>query len=151
MKKEYAIVTTLGFFLLAYLLDYFAGPVAIPIKSPFLFLQNIYLTEFPFTAVAIGLRSMAIVASLVILFSALGIKDLVKALIIFILAILFNLYAIQQLATGARVTPIQWTLSFAFAGVMAIVPIVIFLLKGIVTSLHQSLTGSPPTQLPPGN
>jgi hypothetical protein len=146
MKKEYLIVTTVGLFALAYALDYFAGPVTIPAKNPFIIGQLISL--YPFSYVGIGSRAIAIMLSTALILSVAE-SGLTKAIVGFFLAGLFELYAIQQLATLAKVTTTQWTLSFAYGGLLMAFPIVYFLISGILKSLHSKLAGGEKPQSNP--
>ena len=138
MKKEYLVVTTLGLFALAYALDYFAGPVSISVKNPFVLGNTI--DKYPFTTVGIIARSFAIMFSVTLILS-LASSSFAKAIVAFFLAGLFELYAIQQLATASRMTTVQWTLSIAYGGLLLIIPIIYYLISGVVTGLHRSLTG----------
>jgi hypothetical protein len=139
MKKENFLVVVAALYILAYVLDHLAGPVSIIVKNPFAFLSSVYLTKFPFTAVAIGSRPLALTFSLILLFSFVNGAYFIKALVFFFLGTLAELYAVQQIATGMRMTPIQWTLSFAYSGLILIIPIIYYLLRGMVGSLHSTI------------
>jgi hypothetical protein len=132
MKKEIQIVITAGLFILAYVLDYFAGPVRITVKNQIAFLAPAVLSVYPLTAVAIFSRAIALLFSVLIGLSIIKEKYFVKIIILFFLGILAELYAIQQLATSMKTTTIQWTLSIAYTGAGFVFPIVIFLILGIV-------------------
>lgn len=141
MKKEYTAVVTISFFLLAYVLEALSGKVVFPpMASPAAFLNPTVLNKFPFTATAIAIRTVALVLSLLLVLSFTEIKKYIKAGIVFVLAFLFELYAIQQLATGARTTPLEWTLSFSYAGVVLTPIIIFFLIAGIFEAAHKALT-----------
>lgn len=144
MKKEYLIVTIFGLFVLAYVLDYFAGPLNLPVKNPFVVAHLV--SKYPFTAVGIAARAIAIMLTTTLIISLAG-SGMVKAITGFFVAGLFELYAIQQLATAAKVTTTQWTLSFAYGGLLMIIPIVYFLITGLLTSLHSKLSSEEKTGL----
>lgn len=148
MKKEYSLVIAIALFIIAYAIDRFAGPVSISIKSPLAFLSPVYLTKFPFTGVAITLRSLAIIMSVVLLLSFIENKFFIKAIVLLCLGALAELYAVQQLATGMRTTTIQWTLSFSYAGMAFILPFAYYILRGIIESLHSKLV-QPEKPTPP--
>jgi len=131
MKKENILLLAAGFIILAYVLDYFAGPVSITVKNHLVFLAPAILSKFPLTAVAIGIRTLGLILANLLLFSLIKDKYFVKAIGLFCLAVVAELYAIQQLATGARMTPIQWTLSFGYFGILLVVFIVFYIVKGL--------------------
>lgn len=140
MKKEHWLSTGAVLFLISYLIDHFSGAVNIVIKNPFLFINQTYLTKFPLTALAIGFKALGLLIGIMLILSFIEKLFLVKAGIVIFLAILGELYAIQQTATGMRTTPIQWTLAFAYAGVLFVIPLIYYLIKGIVTSLYSKLS-----------
>jgi hypothetical protein len=140
MKKENFLVVVAALYILAYVLDHLAGPVLISVRNPFAFLSMSYLSKFPFTAVAIGSRTLALFFSLVLLFSFVEGKYFIKAAIFFFLGVLAELYAVQQIATGMRTTPIQWTLSFAYAGAILLLPALYQLLRGFLGGVHSSFS-----------
>lgn len=141
MKKEYTAVVAISLFLFAYVLEALSGQVTFPVlTSPFAFLNPAVLNKYPFTATAIAIRTAAIVISVVLVLSFAQIKKHLKAVIVFVLGILLELYAIQQLATGMRVTPLEWTLSFAYSGVLFAPLVVFFLIAGAFEAAHKALT-----------
>lgn len=147
MKKEYTAVVAISLFLLSYILEALAGQVRFPaLTSPFAFLNPAILNIYPFTATAIAIRTAAIVISLLLIMSFVQIKKHLKATIIFVLGVLSELYAIQQLATGMRTTPLEWTLSFAYSAVLFAPIVVFFLIAGAFEAAHKALTKSEPIQ-----
>ena len=140
MKKEYLLITVAGLFLASYVLNYFAGPVVISVKNPLQFLTTASLSKYPFTAVEIGLRTLALFLSLILVFSLMEKNYFLKAIISLIVGTLEILYAIQQIATLSRLTPIQWTLSFAYAGLTLLPAIVYYLIRGVIEGVFIRLT-----------
>lgn len=141
MKKEYLLITALLLFLLATILDSFAGPVALAgIRNPLTFLSGKYLTLYPFTATAIAVRTGALLLSTVLLFSTVEKKYGLKALVLTGVAVLAELYAIQQIATGTKITTIQWTLAIAYAGMTAVIPVIYFLVRALIDWMYTLLT-----------
>ncbi len=137
MKKEYFLVTAFAFFILAYVLDYFAGPISFALTTPLTFLTKSYLNSYPLTAFAVAIRALGIFISLLLLFSVVEKQYFVKAFTIFVIAVLAELYAVQQIATGMRTTSIQWTLSISYAGMILISAIIYYLIAGIIYSVSQ--------------
>ena len=144
MKKEYLFLVVVGFFIASYVLNFLAGPVSIALKSPFQFLTAVSLSKYPFTAVEIALRTIALFLSLILILSLMEKNYLLKAVIVLIAGALGILYAIQQIATATRVTPIQWTLAFCYAGFLSLPMIIYYLIRGAVEGAYQGLTKSKP-------
>jgi len=88
-------------FLLSYLIDKLAGPVAITVKAPIAFLTSPYLLDtYPFTATAILIRTVAIFISIMLIMSLFQRKYFSKVIILLFVGVLAEFFAIQQLATG---------------------------------------------------
>lgn len=132
MKKEFIAIGILGLFILGYVLDYVAGPISIVIKSPLEFLDPTVLSRFPFTTVSIGIKTLALFSAIILIFSFAKKKFLLKSVLILFVAALFELYSIQQLATGMMIIPIQWTLTLSSTGLLLLIPAVIYFLIGII-------------------
>lgn len=132
MKKEHFLIVAVSLFVLAYVLDFVAGPVSFNIKTPFSFLDPLIIGKYPLTTVAIGARTLAITISIVLFLSLLGGFYFSKAVTVIFLGVMFGLYGIQQVATGTRTTTIQWTLSLVYAGVFLLVPTVYYTIRGLV-------------------
>jgi len=140
MKKEISLVTAAGFFLLAYILDFIAGPTSFTVKNPIVFLSHEWLGRFPLTAVAIGVRTIALFLTIVLSLSFIKRKYFIKAFLSFATGGIGILYAIQQLATGNRVTTIQWTLTIAYTSFVLFALVAFYILKGILISLKEGLS-----------
>lgn len=135
MRKEIVFVITALLFLLAYVLDYFAGKLSLSIISPIAFLNQGYFTLYPMTFVAVMVRSAAIMLSVTLILSMMERQYFIKLGIIAFLAFIAEIYAFQQLATGATITPLLWTLAISYAGVMLIVPMIFYVFAGIANFL----------------
>lgn len=140
MKKEYSLVTAAVFFLISYLIDRLAGAVHIVAKNPLIFITKSVYLDYPFTSFAIALKTLGLFIMVVLLLSFIEKAYFTKASIVFFLAFFGELYAIQQTATRGTTTPIQWTLAFAYTGILLVIPIIYYFLKGLVLSLHSSLS-----------
>lgn len=151
MKKEYLFLVVVGFFLASYVLNFLAGPVIISLKSPFQFLLAANLAKYPFTAVEIALKTIALALSLILILSLMEKNYLLKAVIVLIAGAMGILYAIQQIATSTRVTPIQWTLAFAYAGFLLSPAIIYYLIRGVVEGAYEGLTKNKPRHQAPSS
>lgn len=137
MKKEYLGVTICALFLLSYVLDYLAGPFSVTITNPFIFLDQ-QMATYPFTTAAIAIKTLGLLLSMIFILSFVEKKYFVKAIVSFFIAALFEFYAIQQLATGQQLIPVQWTLSLAYAGVTLIILTITYIIIGIVTGIYRT-------------
>lgn len=135
MKKEIVFVITALLFLLAYVLDYFAGKLSLQIASPIAFLNQSYFTLYPMTFVAVIVRSIAIMLSVTLILSVMERQYFVKIGISAFLAFIAEIYAFQQLATGATITPLLWTLAISYGGAMLVIPIIFYIFVGIANFL----------------
>ncbi len=132
MKKEYFIFLIIGLVIFGYVLDSISGPVFLTIRNPFLFLSSDILSIYPLTAVSIGAKTLAIIVAAPLALSLINRQYILKSVVLFVLAAVLVLYAVQQFATGLRTTSVQWTLAFAFAGVGLLIPSVSYLLIGLL-------------------
>ena len=135
MKKEITFVITALLFLLAYVLDYFAGKLSLSIISPVAFLNQGYFTLYPMTFVAVIVRSVAIMLSVTLVLSIMERQFFTKLGISAFLAFIAEIYAFQQLATKATITPLLWTLAISYGGALLIVPMVFYIFAGIANFL----------------
>ena len=139
MKKEYTIVLAILLFIGSYAIDSITGPVGISVKNPIVFLSSDILLKLPLTGLSVGLKTVGIIITTLLLFSIMEKKYFTKTLISVILAIVAIFYSIQQLASGGRVTSIQWTLSFAYSGIILVGVALLFLVAGILNLVHSTL------------
>jgi hypothetical protein len=139
MKKEYFAITVAGLIIFGYALDSISGPVSLAITNPFLFLDSDILSTYPLTAVSIGVKTLAIIIAGPLILSLISKKYILKSIILFVASAILVLYAIQQLATGLRITPIQWTLSFAFSSIGLLIPCIFYLLLGLLKGTKKVL------------
>ncbi|QQG41620.1 MAG: hypothetical protein HYV90_05710 [Candidatus Woesebacteria bacterium] len=143
LSKEIWLVVAFVAFLLAWLIDRLAGPVSIAVGNPIAFLSSSrLLNTYPFTATAIIIRTLAIFISAMLILSLFNRKYFTKAVVLFFICVLAEFFSIQQLATGFRVTTIQWTLSIAYASLILGVGIVWLILMGIWASFNKETTST---------
>ncbi|PJC22674.1 hypothetical protein COV28_02160 [candidate division WWE3 bacterium CG10_big_fil_rev_8_21_14_0_10_48_23] len=143
MEKEYWVVVAISLFVLSSALESFAGPVQLEIANPFAFLSQNYLSVYPLTAAAIGVRALALLVSALLVVSLIEKQYFLKAAILLAVGMVAEAYAVQQLATGMEFTPIQWTLSLAYAGILLLPAILCYFLMGVLGGLSTRLSGEP--------
>lgn len=129
--EVWVVVAAIGF-LLAWLIDRFAGPVTITVESPVAFLKSTtLLNRYPFTAAAVVIRSLAVFISVMLTLSFVEKNYFSKAIFLVFVGLLGEFYAIQQLANGFKLTTIQWTLAIAYGSLLLTLGVVGLILKGI--------------------
>lgn len=141
MKKEYLVLATACLFVFAYILSYLAGPVTIQVsRTPYSFLfDQMSLQRLPLTSFEILVRSIALLFSIGLIFSLIEKKYFVKAIIIFIVGLLAQLYAIQQIMMKGTLTTMQWTLPISYAGILCLLLVVYYIFQGVVYGLSDKL------------
>ncbi len=138
VSTEVWLVIAAVAFLISYLIDRIAGPVNIAVGNPIAFLSSTtLLSRYPFTVTAIVIRTAALFISSMLIIGIVEGKYFTKAIFLFVIGLLSEFFAIQQLATGFRITTIQWTLSIAYGSLLLTFGIVAMILKGIWTSFNQ--------------
>jgi hypothetical protein len=68
-------------------------------------------------------------------------QHLAKGSILLVISGLTQLYALQELITNAQVLPLEWTISITLAGIMLLIPSVIYYIKGFFATLHEKIVG----------
>jgi hypothetical protein len=132
IKTEVWVTIAAVGFLISWFIDRVTGPIAIMIGNPIAFLASpIILNKYPFTATGIIIRTFALFISSMLAISIVKQKYFTKALILLIVGLVAEFFAIQQLATGFRVTTIQWTLAISYGSLILVLGIIWMILKGI--------------------
>ena len=140
MKKEYLFVFIAGLFLLAYVLEAVVNPLALNLATPYDYLSHALLARYPFTTTTILIRAVALFLAPVWLFSLLSGYHSLKGVIFLVVAGLAQLYAIQEIATGAQVIPLEWSLSLSLAGLALLLPAALQILLGLAHKTVRKLT-----------
>jgi len=141
MKKETILVIIIGLFLLSYVLDAVVPPLKVPLANPFEFLNPKLLALYPFTTASVVIKGIGIFLSPLLIFSVFEGKGTIKGAVLLVLIGLMELYALQDVATRARVVPLEWSLSLSVAGLALLLPTVWYFVTGAVGSLHKQLGG----------
>lgn len=138
IKTEVWITIAAIAFLVSWLIDSITGPISIMFNNPIAFLTSkIILQKYPFTATGIVIRTFALFVSSMLAMSLIKQKYFTKALALFLVGLVAEFYAIQQLATGYHLTTIQWTLSIAYASLTLIIGIFYLILMGIWSAFNK--------------
>jgi hypothetical protein len=141
MKKENVIIVIIGLFLFSYVLDAVVNPLDLDLPTPYHYLHSKYLTVYPFTTASIIIRAIGIFLTPLLLLSFTEGHYTAKGAILLVLISLMQLYALQDLATGAAVVPLEWALSISLSGLALGFPAIWYFFVGGLSWLHKSLGG----------
>ncbi len=135
ISKEILFVIICGLFLLAYVLEAVVNPLKIKLPSPYGFITDGYYLKYPFTAVVVGIRGLAIFLIPLFLYSFFSGAYYIKATISLVLAGLMQLYSLQEVATGTTITPLEWSLSLSIAGIAILLPTIYYFCLGLLRNM----------------
>jgi len=140
IPKEYVLLIIIGLFLLAYVLEATVDPLAAQLATPYEFLNSEYFTKFPFTTATILLRGLAIFWTPLFLLSFIKGAHSGKGGTLLVVSALFQLYALQEVASGTTLVPLEWSISLALGGAALLLPMLIFFLLGMFKGAKDSVT-----------
>ncbi len=141
MKKEYTLIFIVGLFLLAYVLDAVVEPLSVVLTSPYQYINSDIFSQYPFTGASIVIKALGIFLTPLFFLSFMEKQYTAKGLILLIVAGLTQLYGVQELATGAKLLPIEWTVSLALGGVALLAPMVLYFIRGTFYSVSKTIVG----------
>lgn len=139
IAKEYQLLIIGGLFLLAYVLEALVNPLTIKLATPYSFLAPTTLLKYPFTTTVIVIKSVAIFWTPLLLLSFVQHAYAAKGSVLLVLAGLLQLYSLQEIATGAKIIPLEWSLAFSVAGILLLLPTVIFFIQHGVSSVRHKV------------
>lgn len=139
MKKEYTFVAIIGMFLLSYLLDAVVDPLKLNLTTPYAYLTAQHYQKFPFTTTSIFIRAIAICLT-PIWFSWLIEKNYYpKSVSLLVISVLIQLYAVQDVVSGAHVVPLEWAVSLSLGGAALLLPAALLFIRGLAAAAHESM------------
>ncbi len=143
MKKEHTLVAIAGFLLLAYLLDAVVDPLTLRLATPYQYFNPQTLSTYPFTTTSILMKAISVFLIPLWFFSLFPAASITKALIFLVLSALLQLYAVQDIATGHFIVPLEWSLAFTLSGLALLIPALLYfihsLLKGVGNNIQEQL------------
>lgn len=142
MKQEYWLATIIGLLVFAYVLDSVVNPLTIGLPTPYHFFTPEAFTTYPFTTTSIVIKSIALFIAPILLLSFTEFPKHVKGIALLIISGLFQLYALQDVATGAHAVPLEWSLSLTLSGMVLLLPTIFFLIGGFVAKADRAITGT---------
>ena len=140
MSKENILIFTVGLFILAYVLDAVVDPLTIDLITPYQYFSPLIFTKFPFTTASIVIKGLGLFIMPIFFLSFMDNNYLAKGSILLVISGLTQLYALQELITNAQVLPLEWTISITLAGVMLLPPVLLYYVRGFISSFHDKLT-----------
>lgn len=149
MKKEYTLVGLIGLYILTYVLDAVVDPFQVQQATPYHYLSADIIVRYPFTMVSVFMKAFLIFMSPLWLFSFFNRNYGAKAVILFVTSGLLQLYAIQQIATGGIILPLEWTLALAYGGGLLLIPTIGHLMMGLFAGLQEKVAPRNTSTLPP--
>jgi len=141
MKREHIVVFILGLFLLAYVLDSSVDPLPLDLSTPYHYLNPDNISTYPFTFASVFIKALGLFIIPLLFMSFFPGFYMLKGASLLVLSALYQLYALQQVASGAETVPLEWSLALALAGMVLLIPMVIFFILGGLSSAHTKLTG----------
>lgn len=147
MKKEYTLTFIGGLFLISYVLDRAVKPLSLALTTPYQYFQNQYITQYPFTTASILIKALGLFLGVLWIFSLMERQYLLKGILLLVVGALMQLYALQDIVTKAQVVPIEWSLSISLSGVTLLVPMLIYFIRGLFSSIHGQLTDESTTEI----
>lgn len=151
MKKEYLLYIIIGFFILSYVLDAVVNPLNIKLVTPYQYFTPANLITYAFTTTSIVLKAVALLLSPIVILDFIGAKATTKGISLLVLSGLLQLYALQDIATGSLVVPLEWSLAFTLSGLLLLIPTIIFFIIGSIQNVHHKLTGKTHPPVPEPN
>ncbi|OGD83149.1 hypothetical protein A2572_03830 [Candidatus Collierbacteria bacterium RIFOXYD1_FULL_40_9] len=131
IPKEYFFLTIVGLLLLAYVLEAVVDPLALKLATPYNYLSPEVLTKYPFSTAVILLRSIGLTLIPILIFNFFNKGYGAKFIISLLISGLTQLYAVQEVATGTTLAPLEWSLSLAVMGIFYIFIALVFLVLNI--------------------
>lgn len=141
MKKEYLLVFIVGLLILSYILDAVSNPLSLTLATPYHYFNSDTLALYAFTTTSITVKTIALFTGIVMLISFIK-SSFARAGTVILVSGLLQLYALQDVATNSQILPLEWSLSLTLTGLALIVPAILYLIAGIIKSIHHSLNSS---------
>ncbi|KKS77229.1 MAG: hypothetical protein UV74_C0013G0002 [Candidatus Woesebacteria bacterium GW2011_GWB1_43_14] len=139
MKQGYILALVVGLLLVAYLLEATVEPLILPLATPYHYLNSETIKTYPFTTTVIVIRAVALFLSPLLLMSYIARRYLAKSVVLLILSALTQLYVLQELATGSKLIPLEWSLAISLAGLALLAMIPLQIIRAGVSSTYSKI------------
>jgi hypothetical protein len=141
MKREHVLVIIIGLLVLSYVLDAVVNPLAVNLATPYAYFNADTLFEYAFTTTSILMKGIALFAAPILALRSLGVKPMATGLSLFVLSVLLQLYAVQDIASGAYVVPLEWSIGFTLAGLFLLPAAILFIIAGLFKGVLNNIAG----------
>src|SRR3990167_4242111 len=141
MKRENVFLVIAGMLILAYVLDGVANPLVLELPSPYHYFTSGLFSTYVFSTTSIMIKGAALTMASVWFLSFLEFGAFVRGAILLVMSGLMQLYALQDIATNARVLPLEWSLPLSVAGVLLLVVSIGYLIIGLTHKVGQMVRG----------
>lgn len=138
MKKEYFVMIAVGLFVLAYVLDAVTKPLTLGFTNPYQYFTPANLSVYPFSTTSIIFKAIALTITILLGISFIG-NAMASGGTLILLSGLLQFYALQDVASQAKVLPLEWSLALTLTGIALIVPAVLYFLSGMLQSVRHKL------------
>lgn len=144
MKQEHWLVAIIGLVIFAFIIDIIVPSITVNLITPYhYFIPENFIT-LPLTSTGIVIRALAIFIAPILFLSFTEWSGQIKGVILFVVSGLLQLYAIQDIVSGANVVPLGWSLSFALAGLALIIPALLYIMLGLIGKTNKVITEPEP-------
>lgn len=140
IPKEQIFVFIIGLFLLSYLLEAIVDPLTLKLATPYDYFSPLHFGKYPFTTTTVIIRGLSIFLTPLFLLSFIPKSYFAKVGLLLVVSSLAQLYALQEVASGTTLIPLEWSLSLSVAGAFLILPIVFIIIQGIVDKFKSNVT-----------
>ena len=150
MKQEHTLVLIIGLLILAYVLDAIVQPLGVKLTTPYHYLDPKIISSYAFTTTSIVIKSVALFILPLWLFSFFSFKKFTKGVFLLVLSGLMQLYSLQDVVTGTNLVPVEWAISLTLAGVILLIPTILYIVAGGAEKVHKTLLDEPEYEDDPG-
>lgn len=140
MKHEYILIIIAGLLIFAYVLDAVVNPLKLRLATPYHFFDPDILSKYTFTTTSIIIKSIALIMTPLWFLSFLHLSKLTKGAILFVLAALIQLYALQDVASNSKVIPLEWSISLALTGAILLIPSILYIIIGLTQKATKAIS-----------
>lgn len=141
MKQEYYMFIIAGLLILAYLLDAVTNPLSIALTTPYHYFTYQNMFTYAFTTTSIVMKSIALFMAPFWVMTLGKMNPITKGAILVVIGGLLQLYALQDVVSGATIVPLEWSLAFTLTGIALLIPAVLFFIIGVLKKAGSGLGG----------
>lgn len=141
MKQEHWLIAVVGLIIFTFVLDAILPTLTVDLATPYHYLTPETFLTYPLTTLSIFLKAAAIFITPILLLSFAGWTKLTKGIVIFMVAAVLQLYALQDIVTKTGSVPLEWSIPFTVAGLGLLGLSLIYIIIGIIKRTNQAMDG----------